>query len=108
MKMDSLSILLHFAVHPAVPLVGDEQDDDIALVEGEQCVVVTSSVGEDGTNAWLLHHVVEAGGDRYRPGEAAIVSVPMVCRRNEGRMRQYRLLANIIRHKAKMEKINKQ
>lgn len=68
MKMDSLSIPLHFAVHPAVPLVGEEQDDDIALVEAEQRAVAASSVGEDGTNAGLLHHVVETGGDRYRPG----------------------------------------
>lgn len=75
MKTDSLSVLLHFTVHPPVPLIWDEQDDDISLIEAKQCVVVASRVGEDGTNAWLLHHVVEACGDGHGPGKATLVTV---------------------------------
>lgn len=75
MKTDSLSVLFHFTVHPPVPLIGNEQDDDVSLVEAEQCVVVVSRVGEDGANAWLLHHVVEACGDGHGPGKAALVTI---------------------------------
>lgn len=71
----SLSVLLQLAVHPAVSLIGDEQHDDVALVEAEQRVVVAGRVGEDGAHARPLHHVVEARGDGHGPGEAAVVAV---------------------------------
>lgn len=76
----SLSILLQLAVHPPVSLVGDEQHDDIALVEAEQRVVVAGSVGEDGAHTRPLHYIVEARGDRHGPGEAAVVAVREVWR----------------------------
>lgn len=73
--LHSLSVLLHFTIHPAVFLLGDEQDDDVSLVEAEQCVVVAGGVGEDGAHAGLLRHVVEAGGHRHGPGEAVVLTV---------------------------------
>lgn len=79
----SLSILLQLAVHPAVPLVGDEQRNDVALVEAEQRVVVAGGVGEDGAHARPLHDVVEARGDGHGPGEAAVVAVGELCERQE-------------------------
>lgn len=79
----SLSVLLQLAVHPPVSLVGDEQHDDVALVEAEQRVVVAGGVGEDGAHARPLHDVVEARGDRHGPGEAAVVAVCEVCGREE-------------------------
>lgn len=79
----SLSILLQLAVHPAVSLVGDEQHDDVALVEAEQRAVVAGVVGEDGAHAWPLHDVVEACGDRHRPGKVAVIAVCEVCEREE-------------------------
>lgn len=75
---DSPSILLQFAVHPPVSLVGDEQDDDVSLVKAEQCAVVAGSVREDGAHTWLLHHI-EACGDRHRPGKIVLLAVPVVC-----------------------------
>lgn len=77
----SLSILLQLAVHPPVSLVGDEQHDDVALVEAEQRVVVAGRVGEDGAHAGPLHDIVEARGNRHGPGEAAVVTVCDVCER---------------------------
>lgn len=82
-RRHSLSILLQLAVHPAVPLVGDEQHDDVALVEAEQRVVVAGRVREDGAHARPLHDVVEARGDGHGPGEAAVVTVGRVCQREE-------------------------
>lgn len=79
----SLSILLQLAVHPPVPLVGDEQHDDVALVEAEQRVVVSGGVGEDGAHAQPLHDIVEARGDRHGPGQAAVVTVCEVWEREE-------------------------
>lgn len=73
----SLSVLLQFTVHPPVPLLGDEQDDDVALVEAEQCAVVAGSVGEDGAHARPLHDIVEARRDRHGPGETFLLTVPM-------------------------------
>lgn len=78
MLMDSLSALLQLAVHPAVSLLGNEQDDDVSLVEAEQCVVVAGGVREDGAHTWPLHHVVEARGDRHGPGQAAVLAVFVV------------------------------
>lgn len=75
---DSLSVLLHFTVHPPVSLIGDEQDDDVALVKAEQRAVVASSVGEDGAHTRPLDHVVETRRDRHRPGEIALLAVPMI------------------------------
>lgn len=81
----SLSILLQLAVHPPVSLVGDEQHDDVALVEAEQRVVVAGGVGEDGAHARPLHDIVEARGDRHGPGEAAVVTVGEVWEEGGGR-----------------------
>lgn len=80
-RFDSLSILLQFTVHPPVSLVWDEQDDDVSLVKAEQCAVVASGVGEDGAHTWPLHYVVEACGDRHRPGKTVLLAVPVVCER---------------------------
>lgn len=79
----SLSILLQLAVHPPVSLVGDEQHDDVALVEAEQRAVVAGGVGEDGAHAQPLDDVVEARGDRHGSGEAVVVTVCDVCERVE-------------------------
>lgn len=71
----SLPVLLQLSVHPAVPLVGDEQHDDVSLVEAEQRVVVAGRVGEDGAHARPLHDVVEARGHRHRPGQVVVLAV---------------------------------
>lgn len=77
----SLSILLHFAVHPPVLLFGDEQDYDVSFVEAEQRAVVAGGVGEDGAHARLFHNVVEACGYRHRPGEIVLLKALMIWQR---------------------------
>lgn len=81
MRSYSLSVLLHFAVHPPVLLFGDEQDDDVAFVEAEQRAVVAGGVGEDGAHARLLHDVVEARGYRHGPGEVVLLGSLMIWQR---------------------------
>lgn len=75
---NSLSILLQFAVHPPVSLIGDEQDDDVSLVKAQQRAVVAGSVGEDGAHTWPLHYIVEACGNRHRPGKIVLLAVSVV------------------------------
>lgn len=38
-------------------------------------------MGKDGAHTWSLHHIVEPCGDRYRPGEIAVLAVPVVWER---------------------------
>lgn len=80
---NSLSVFFHFAVHPAVPLVRDEQDYNVSLVKAEQGAVVASSVGEDGTHAWPLHYIVQACGYRHRPGKIVVLTVSVVWEEEE-------------------------
>lgn len=75
---DSLSVFLQFPVHPPVSLIGDEQEDDVSLVKAEQCAVIAGSVREDGAHTWPLNYVVEACGDRNRPGKIVLLAVPVV------------------------------
>lgn len=50
---------LQLPIQPAVPLLWDEQRDDVAFVEAEQRVVVAGRVGEDGAHTWPADHVVQ-------------------------------------------------
>lgn len=73
-----LPVLLQFAVHPPVSLIGNEQDNDVSLLKAEQCAVAGGSVRKDGAHAWPLDYVVEACGDRNGPGEMAFLTVSTV------------------------------
>lgn len=84
-RFDSLSAILQLAVHPAVPLLGDEQRDDVSLLEADQCAVVAGSVGEDCAHSRPLHHIVEARGDGHAPGQVVVLAAPVVWEREEGR-----------------------
>src|SRR4029434_943166 len=66
-----LSVLLQLSVEPAIPLLRDEQRDDVALVEAEQGAVVAGRVGEDGTHPRPPGHVVEARGHGHGPLQPA-------------------------------------
>ncbi|KAA8585031.1 hypothetical protein FQN60_003725 [Etheostoma spectabile] len=66
------------AVHPPISLVRDEQGDDVSLVKAEQCAAIAGSVGEDGAHSRPLHYIVEASGNRHRPGKIVLLAVPVV------------------------------
>lgn len=80
---NSLLRLLQLSVQPAVLLLLDEQDDDVAFFEAEQRGVVAGRVGEDRPHPGLSAHV-ETGRLGRGPGHAALCDTAPLWKPEDG------------------------
>lgn len=73
-----LLVLLQLSVQPAVPLLLEEQNDDVTVLKAQECGVVARRVGEDGPDTGLSAHV-ETGRVGCGAGQSALTETPLIC-----------------------------